>query len=172
MSTKVALEVSAPRNQQSPRYEIDGPSLYFRKRVYFTDFSKAATTADLDTQAVSGQTTGFPWVAFPAGLEIEGAGFYTVTLFSGGAVSAATLSVGTTGSATAYVAATNVFTGATVFACVGAAIVPFTFLHGTGVPAKSTVRVELVTTTANTSVLTAGKADIYLKLRAVSLRTT
>lgn len=142
---------------------IDQGSLYFRKRVYFNDFSAAATTVNLDVQQPD------PWTRFPAGLEIEGAGISLVTNFTGGAVSAATLSVGTTGSATAYVAATDVFTGA-YKTIKGATLVPFTMLAGTGAPAVSTVRVQLVTTTANANALTAGKADIYLKLRAVSIR--
>lgn len=144
---------------------MDQGSLYFRKRISYRDFSAAATTVNLDVQQPD------PWTRFPAGIEIEGAGISLVENFTGGAVSAATLSVGTTSSATAYVAATSVFSGA-YKTIVGAAIVPFTMLVGTGSPAVATVRVQLVTTTANANALTAGKADIYLKLRAVSVRTT
>lgn len=144
---------------------VDQGSLYFRKRVYFTDFSAAATTVNLDVQQPA------PWTNFPAGLEIEGAGISLVTNFTGGAVATATLSIGTTGTPTAYVAATTVFSGA-YKTIPGAAIVPFTMLVGTGSPAQATVRVQLVVTGANANALTAGKADIYLKLRAVSVRTT
>jgi len=143
----------------------DGSALLFRKRISYRDFSAAATTVNLDVQQVD------PWTRFPAGIIIEGAGIALVENFTGGAVSAATLSVGTTSSATAYVAATSVFTGA-FKTIVGAAIVPFTFLAGTGSPAVATVRVQLVTTTANADALTAGKADIYLRLRAASVRTS
>ena len=150
---------------QGDALQHDAGSLYFRKRIQFTDFSAAATTVNLDTQAGQGV-----WTLFPEGLEIEGAGISLVTNFTGGAVSAATLSIGTTGSVAAYVAATSVFSGA-YKKVIGVALVPFTFLEGTGAPAVSTVRVQLITTTANANALTAGKADIYLKLRAVSVKT-
>lgn len=143
---------------------IDQGSLYFRKRIYARDFSAAATTVNLDVQQPD------PWTRFPAGIEIEGAGISLVENFAGGGAGAATLSVGTTSSATAYVAATSVFTGA-YKRIVGAAIVPFTFLAGTGAPAVGTVRVQLITD-VNANLLTTGKADIYLKLRAVSVRTS
>lgn len=163
MAQPHALMVS-PAYQGNSLFSDQG-SLYFRKRVSFQDFSAAATTVNLDVQQPD------PWTRFPAGLEIEGAGIALVTNFTGGAVSAATLSIGTTGAATAYVAATSVLTGA-FKTIVGATLVPFTRLEGTGAPAVSTVRVQLVTTSANANALTAGKADIFLKLRAVSLKTT
>lgn len=143
----------------------DQGSLYFRKRVYFNDFSAAATTVNADVQFPN------PWTHFPSGIEIEGAGLSLVTNFTGGGVTAATLSIGTTGAPTLYLVATDVFTGA-YKTMTGAFIAPFTFLAGAGAPAQSTVRLQLVTTTANANLLTAGKADIYLKLRAVSIRTT
>ncbi len=144
--------------------QTDQSSLYFRKRVYFTDFATAATTGNVDVLQPD------PWTHFPAGIEIEGAGISLITNFTGGGAGTATLSVGTTGDAVAYVAATSVFSGA-YKKIAGKTLVPFTFLEGTGAPAKSTVRVALVCD-VNTNLLTAGKADIYLKLRAVSVRNT
>lgn len=145
---------------------VDGGSIYVRKRVNFQDFSAAATTVNLDAQAAQAI-----WTAFPAGLEIEGAGISLVTNFLGGAVGTATLSIGTTGAPAAYLAATNVFSGA-YKTIPGVTQVPFTRLEGTGSPAVATVRVQLIVTGANANVLTQGKADIYLKLRGLSIKTT
>ena len=165
MANPEALRVN-PKNYGDAPVQ-DQATMLFRKRVYFSDFSAAATTVNLDTQP--GQTV---WTQFPAGLEILGAYVSSVTNFTGGAVATATISVGTTASATAYVAATTVFSGSPKV-IVGATLVPGTFLTGAGsypYSGNATVRVQLVVTGANTSALTAGKADIYIRFQAASLK--
>lgn len=166
MSQFIAIEVTP--KQQGDRLLVDGPSIYWRKRIYFSDFNAAATTTNLDVQQPS------PWTKFPAGIEIEGAGLSLITAFSGGGIATYTISAGTTGAATKYIAATNVFTGATAGGAttVGAAQVPFTMLNGTAAPSAATIRVQGISTVANTNTATAGKCDIYLKLRAVSVRVS
>lgn len=156
-----------PKNYGDNLQADYGPK-WLRKRVYFTDFAKAATTADLDTQA--GQTV---WTQFPAGDMVLGAFISLVTNFAGGGSATATLSIGTVASPAAYVAATSVFSGAPKIV-VGLTQVPGTFVTGSGsypFVGNGTIRVELITDT-NTNVLTTGKADIYLLMANTSIRTT
>jgi hypothetical protein len=166
MANPEALRVN-PKNYNQDALTVDQGTLLFRKRIYFTDFSAAATTVNLDTQA------GQVWAtSFPAGLEIMGAYFSVVTNFTGGAVATATLAAGTTGSPGAYVAATSVFSGSPKIN-VGLTQVPGTFLSGAATypfVGNATVRIQLVTTGANASALTAGKADFYMRLQAASVR--
>lgn len=132
--------------------------MLWTRRFSYLDFAAAATTGNKDV-------TGFP-----GGLAIEGAFFWLITNFTGGGAGSATLSAGTTGSATAYVAATSVFTGARK-AVVGVTIVPGTFLDATTPTGAGTIRFALVSD-VNTNLLTAGTVDVYVRLRAVSLRTS
>jgi hypothetical protein len=143
------------------RWKANGGTGLFTERVYFRDFAAAGLTGNLDL-------TGFP-----GALVIEGAWVMFNTNFTGGAVATCTMSVGTTATPTAYVAATTVFTGATVTAPIvnpGVTIVPGTFLNATTPLGAGTVRVQVVTTVGNTNALTAGVADIWLRLRAVAYR--
>jgi multidrug efflux pump subunit AcrA (membrane-fusion protein) len=152
---------------QGDRLGVDSGNLTIKKRIDFSIFSAAATTVNLDTQP--GQT----WLtAWPAGTIIEAVYAYLVTAFSGGAVSAATISVGTTASAAAYMAATNVFTGAAIAGKVGLTLVPGTFVNATTPLALGTIRVQLITTTANANALTAGKLDLFFQIRAASIKST
>jgi hypothetical protein len=146
------------------RWKANGAAFMWTRRVYFRDFAAAALTGDLDV------------VGFPGGVVIEGAGALVNTPFSGGAAATATLSAGTTGSPALYMAAQDVFTTTAATptapkALVGLTLVPFTFLGTAATPlALSTVRFRLTTTVGNTNVLTAGVADVFLRLRAVAYR--
>lgn len=145
----------------------DGPSRIIRQRLSFAMFSAAATTVNLDVQLAD------PWTKFPGGIIIKGAWFVCVENWTGGSVSAATLSAGTTASATAYIAAGSVFSGTNPRAIVGATQVPGTYLGLAATPlASGTVRVQLVTTTANANALTAGKTDFFMELQATSARSS
>jgi len=120
-------------------------------------------------------TTGNIDLAVPGGLLVEAVHMSLITAFSGGSVSAATLSVGTTGSPATYLAATNVFTGATAGGAVtiGSGAGLGNYAGGNSTPtAVGTIRIQLITTTANLSALTAGAADIFLRLRATTVRTS
>lgn len=149
----------------NPKYQDfsvdqDGTSKIWRMRLQWKNFQAAATTSDLD-------------IPFPGNLVIERMYLSLITAFSGGAVSAATLMAGTTGTPNTYLAATNVFTGATgggnITVAAGAGLgVP---LSGAGTPtAVGTVRFRVTTTSANAAALIAGVADVFLKLQAFSFR--
>ncbi len=140
------------------RFRQNQESRLWTRQFYFSQFSAAAGTKVLDL------------TTFAGGLIIEGAFCYVHTAFTGGAVTATTFSTGTTGSATLYINAQDVFTAADVV-LPGAAIVPGTTLSTSTTPrAAATVRLTINTTTANTSALTAGSLTLFLRLRAVRLQ--
>lgn len=132
--------------------------MLWTRRFHYADFAAAAATGNKD---ISG---------FPGGLVIEGAWAWLITNFTGGGAGSATLSIGTTGSPALYVAATSVFSGARK-ALVGLTLVPGTFLNPTTPTDSATVRFQLIAN-VNTNLLTAGAVDVYLRLRAVSLRVS
>jgi hypothetical protein len=139
------------------RWRQDQETRLWSRRFYYSQFSAAAGSATLDV-------TGFP-----GGLLIEGAFCWIHTAFTGGAVSATAFSAGTTGSATAYINAQDVFTAASLLKP-GVTIVPGTPLNATTPNGAGTVRLTIATTTANTNALTAGNVDLFLRLRAVRLQ--
>ena len=160
MAAPVRKIIVSPK-RRGDALDQDSHAIYFWRRLNYQDFAAAATTGNLDL-------TGFP-----GGLVVEGAFLYLVSVFAGGSVSAATLSVGTTSDAEKYVAATNVFTGATAPAAIlGKTLVPGVFLNTTTPTGAGTIRVQMLTTTANTNALTSGKADLYVRLRAASIRNS
>lgn len=137
------------------RWRANQETKLWYRTLYYSQFSAAAGSATLDD------------ATFPGGMLIEGAFIYIFAAFTGGAVSATTFSLGTTGSATAYVNAQDVFTAAGLFKP-GATIVPGTPLNATSPLAAGTVRFTINTTTANTNALTAGRVDVYMRLRNVA----
>ena len=149
----------------APRWEANNGACVWTRRVYFSNFAAAALTGNLDIG-------GFG----PGPIVIEGCWAIVNTPFAGGAAATATLSAGTTASPALYMAATNVFTttGATPTAPVvnvGLTLVPGTMLATAATPLNTaTVRFQLVTTVGNTNVLTAGVADVYLRLRPCTYR--
>ncbi len=143
---------------QPPIWYGNGASCLFQQRLYFSNFSAAATTINYDI-------TGFP-----TGINVKGCYFLLSTEFSGGTVGSCTVSAGTTALATAYVVASNCFTGAGAtiaapLAIVGVTLVPGTFMIG------NTIRIQLVTTVANGNALTAGVVDFYADLQVPVYRT-
>lgn len=157
MAAPVRKIIVSPKRRGDMLDQDDGSILFWR-RVQYQDFAAGATTGNLDL-------TGFP-----GGLLVEGAFIFSVTNFTGGGAGSATLSAGSTGDAEKYVAATSVFSGSPK-AVVGKTIVPGTFLNTSTPTAAGTVRIALVAD-VNTNLLTAGKADIYIKLRAASIRNS
>ena len=143
-------------------WPTDEPGFWFRRRFSIKDFNVAATTANFD-------------MLVPGGVRITRAFISLITVFAGGSISAATLSLGTTGSPATYLAATNVFTGASASGAVtiasGAGL--GNFVGGNATPtAVGTIRAQLLTTTDNASNLATGKVDVFLLLEANSVRTT
>lgn len=139
------------------RWRQNQETRLWTRRFYYSQFSAAAGSATLDL------------TNFPAGLAIEGAFCWIKAAFTGGAVSATAFSAGTTGSATAYINAVDVFTAASLTKQ-GATLTPGTMLNMTTPNGAGTVRLTIATTTANTNALTAGAVDLFLRLRAVRLQ--
>ncbi len=156
MAAPVRKIIVSPK-RRGDMLDQDSNAIMFWRRVQIADFAAAGTTNNLDL-------TGFP-----GGLFIEGAFISRVVAFAGGGSATATLSLGTTGDVTKYIAASDVFTGSAGIV-VGKTLVPGTVLNTTTPTASATIRVQLVTD-VNSNLLTAGKADIYIRLRAASLRT-
>jgi hypothetical protein len=159
MTLPLAIRVN-PKFQEFA-LDPDGESKIWRRRVTWRDFQAAALTSDLD-------------VLFPGLVVVEGIYISLITAFAGGAVASATFMAGTTGTPNTYLAATNVFTGATVLGnvTVGAGAGLGNPLSGVATPgAVGTVRFRVTTTTANAAALTAGVLDVFMALRAVSFRT-
>lgn len=157
MPLQRAVIVGGDRRAALP-LEVDKfPTWYRIARFGFTNFNVAATTVNADL-------TGFP-----GGVVIEGAFVSIRANFTGGGAASAMISVGTVATPGAYVAPADAFAGAVPRIFVGVTIVPGTFLAGVATPlAAGTVRTQLVAS-VNGSLLTAGRADVFLKLAAVSV---
>lgn len=132
--------------------QSDGAPRWYQYNITYKMFSSGASPANYD-------------LVMPRGVLIQGAFIRNRQNWTGGSVSAATLAAGTTSSATDYIAATTVFTGAPA-TLVGKTLVPGTFVATT---APASVRVQLATTTDTPDHLTAGYADVFLLLSAVPL---
>lgn len=111
-----------------------------------TDFAAAATTSTINLFTLA------------AGSIVHSVKVKHSATFTGGGVTAATLSVGIAGTLTKYVNAHNVFqaTGDTVLA-IGPST-PTAENHASTV----TVQATLTTTTANTNALTSGTVDVWI----------
>jgi hypothetical protein len=163
MAAPVREEIVDYRNPE-PNWKANGAAYIWTRRLTFADFAAASTTGNKDIAGHVG------------GMLVEGAYAMLNTPFTGGTVGSATLSAGTTGSPTLYMAAQDVFstnaaTPTAPKALVGLTLVPGTYLGTAATPlALATVRFALVTTVANTSVLTAGVVDVFLRLRAMAYR--
>ena len=156
----LAVKVSPP--SLAPVVVMNEGAKVIRRRFSYKDFQAASTTSNDDS------------IVLPGGCRIVKVWISLITAFSGGSVSACTLSLGTTGSAATYLGATNVFTGATAGGAVtiGAGAGLGNFAGGNATPnALGTVRAQILTTTANASALTAGKVDVFIEVMAVDTRT-
>ena len=149
-------------------FDEDGTAHVMRVALNYKDFAAASTTGNFDL------------VNFPGGLILEDCWAILRQEFSGGAVATATLSVGINGASTQFILAQNVFTGAGAPLPLGVAPAqkgvmyssPTTVFLVQATPwTVGNIRVACVTSVANTNALTAGKVDLFLKLRASSVRT-
>lgn len=120
---------------------------------------------------IANTTVNYDITGFPASAVIVGAFFRATQNWTGGLVSAATWSAGTTASPAAYIAATSTFTGAPVVKT-GATQVPGTFVNASSPLAAGTIRTQLLLTGANGTALTAGYIDFYFQLQFFALRAT
>lgn len=121
-----------------------------KKVIKFSDLSAAATSATAT-------------VHIPSGYQMIGPAVMRCDVdFAGGAVSAATIAIGVSGTANKYLGATNVFTGVAntdASATVGSAF---------GVQAKgAAIIATLTTTSADTDKLTAGQVTIWIPVAAM-----
>ena len=120
--------------------------VWIKKTVNATAFSKAATTSDpVLLHTVKGNEFVHQVI------------LNRVTDFSGGAVSAATVIVGKSGTTNKYLSATDVFTG--VSNGMANAVVGTT---GGVEVAGTAINAIVVTTTANCDALTAGQLEFWL----------
>jgi hypothetical protein len=159
MATNPVRKIIVNRKRYMDMLTQDECAILFWKRVSYKDFSAASTTTNLDL-------TGFP-----GSLLVEGAFMSLVQVFAGGGASSATLSAGRTTAATAFIAAGSVFTGVTTKIFTGATLTPGNMLTAsTDATGAGTLRIQLISD-VNTNLLTSGKADIYVRFRAASIRT-
>lgn len=112
------------------------------------DFTAAATTQTYNLGP-----------AIAAGEVVDNAAFRIVTAVSGGAISAATLQVGYTGTTNGLITATSCFTGTAGAISAGGA--GLNQANGVAFAAASQLVAVLTTTTANVSVATAGELHVF-----------
>lgn len=119
-----------------------------------------ADLTDADTSqtiAIVPDTAKYTSATVPAGTQVRLAKVQVVTAFSGGSVSAATITIGDGGSATRFLASTDIFTAATWFAN-AAATSPYIYTT------TDTIDAVFASTTDNLVNLTAGEIHIYLEV--------
>lgn len=123
------------------------------KVLNYSDFEAAATTDTVEVYVV------------PSGsrYEIEDVKLERITDFSGGSISAYTISVGVSGAATKFMGAKDVFTGAkaTDATAFGGGATREDLAGGTSIIATAT------STSANLSTASAGKCQVWLKVGAI-----
>jgi hypothetical protein len=137
----------------------NGADLWLQQRINWKDpLAQIAST-----------TVNFDIAGFPAGTLILGAFIRNITNWTGGAISAATLSLGTTASPAAYVAAVTVFAASAGKTLPGTTLVPGTFVNAATPLVGGTVRAQLLLTTANGNALLTGSADIFINVAAVKM---
>lgn len=119
-------------------------------------FSLGDFTAGATTQVYNLRTSA------PAGTVIQGAAFRVDKALLGGAISAATLQVGKTGTANAYITATSIFTGGTFYKAGDGA--SFNQAGGDALTTATNIIATVTTTDANVSAATQGEFIILLKL--------
>lgn len=164
MAVNRAIIVSP--KQYEAAFDADGADAIVRISLNYLDFAAAALTGNYDIPN------------WPGGIIVQDVFGILRQNFTGGAVGSATLSFGATATPTDLAGAVSVFSGApaalwTANANKGSRISsPATAFVNASTPwASGTIRFQLITTVANTNALTQGKVDIFLMLRAASVRT-
>ena len=125
--------------------KLDAAAWWTKYTVSYSDLSAAATTNDVEL------------FSLPAGGVIHGVKIKHSTAFSGGAISAFTVSVGITGTLAKYASAFDVFqvvanTTQQISSTVG------TENHG----AATSIKIEATSTGANIDQATAGSVDVWV----------
>ena len=126
----------------------------YKATVLYTDLIPGGTGASDTTTIVLGNT--------PTKWYIDRAGMNIRTAFAG--LTAATVTVGTTTTVNAAIASTSILTAAWLPQAAG---VPFN-TNLTGQTALSTVAVFTAAGTGGLAALTAGAADIYLRIKDIT----
>jgi len=140
-------------------YQVNGAPVWRKFRISYNNpglVGVASLTGNVDLPG------------WPPGTLIHGAFVRCGVAFNGGGTGSCTVSVGTPVSATAYVSATSVFSGAPL-TVVGATQVPGTFLLVATPISNGTLRAQFVTTTQNVSQLTQGWLDLYALCSVVDI---
>lgn len=131
---------------------VDPIPAWFRVRVSYSDFSTAATTNNIELYEL------------PAAGLVEAVAIVHSTPFTGGSISAYTLSVGITGTLNKYASAFDVFqaAGSTVFQV-------STTVGMESTSAATSIKVAATSTGDDLDAATAGSADIYIKMSRLPL---
>jgi hypothetical protein len=140
---------------REPNFNVNTAGAILQQRLNWKDpiFQVAATTINYDITGI------------PGGAQIECAFIRNGANWTGGAIGTATLSMGSTGSPTAYASAVSVFAGSPKDVPATVLSRP-TWVSGTATPnAAGTIRVQLVLTGANGNALLTGWADVFIWLR-------
>lgn len=115
-----------------------------------SDFSTAGLTNDISIYAL------------PSKGYIHDVKIIPSTAFSGGTISAYTISVGIAGSLTKYAIATNTFTGNTTLTTIHTPLIGLESTSG-----ATDIRAQAVSVTGLLNAATAGSADIYLLISII-----
>lgn len=138
-------------------YELSEPEIarngYTHKAVI--SYAQGDFTAAATTQTYTLLTTALQSV-------VKDFAYRTVTLLSGGSVSACTLQAGKTGTTNGYITATSVFTGGTTIKGGDGAL--FNQAGGDGIAAATAIVAVITTTSDNVVNLTAGEIHLFFKV--------
>ncbi len=123
---------------------------------------KAVISASRGDFTAAATTQTYTLAPLPVGTYVKDAAYRCQTFLTGGAVTAATVQLGKTGTANAYVTPTSVFTGGTAYKAGDGA--SFNQAGGEAHNSASSLIATVTTTTANVSALTAGEIHLFVKL--------
>lgn len=128
----------------------------------------ATALAGAGSQVITLGTT-FPHKAFPANVWVKKVYTRLITEFSGGAISAATISIGDAGNDDEWTDLVDIFTGASTTHAFDTADADAVFAAAQDPVAETAYAplITIATTTANVNVLTAGEVDIWFELTPI-----
>ena len=140
--------------------------LSIEEQARFGATHKAVISFALGDFTAAATTQSFTLAPLVAGHKISAAFVRVPTLLSGGAVSAATITVGDGSAAAGYVTSTNVFTGGVQNKAGDGTL--FNQAVGKMYTGADNLVVALTTTSANVVALTAGEINVYFSLAQVT----
>lgn len=139
---------------------MGGNITYVKYTLGFGDLTAAATTQTVILLTNPAGST-LPFI-IPQGGVVMGVKVHATTSFTGGGVTAMTMSVGVTGTVTALTSAFD------IFQATGNTVVQETPVFKSTTIAPISIVAAFTSTTANLNLLTAGSVDVYICLLNVS----